>query len=190
MLKPINEFGISRHALDGHNASCKECARAIWHEAYKNNTEKMRNDAAARQRAFYKNNPEAHAAIKARFISTEKGQLWRWTGSVMSRLRKIEGKRTDGRARRRPGGDITATQLRKLWQKQDGRCVLTGRKMLLRAGKQCLDSPSVDRTNPEEGYTMSNIRLVTYQANMAKAFGTDEQLREFCRAVLSHGPVC
>jgi hypothetical protein len=51
---------------------------------------------------------------------------------------------------------------------------------------QNLNSVSVDRIDPKIGYTMTNIRLVTYQANCAKLFGTDEQLFEFCRDVLTH----
>jgi hypothetical protein len=49
-----------------------------------------------------------------------------------------------------------------------------------------LDMPSLDRKDNALGYLESNVRWVTWQANAARNFGTDDELIEFCRDVLKH----
>lgn len=81
--------------------------------------------------------------------------------------------------------DLTVLQMLALYAKQDGRCALTGRLLCLkREGK--LDSLSIDRKNPRKGYTIKNVRFVTWQANTARHTGTDFQLVAFCRDVLKY----
>lgn len=122
----------------------------------------------------------------AKYLATEKGVMLIWSSRTSTRLRQTEAKRGDGRIRKTPGGTITAKQLRDLWHQQNGTCVLTGQKMVIRTGKAQLNSASVDRIEAKKGYVMSNVRLITYQANAAKLHGTDADLIEFCRHVLTH----
>lgn len=81
--------------------------------------------------------------------------------------------------------DLTIDQLTALYNKQKGVCVLTGRKLCLK-GKHSLDSLSIDRKDQRKGYTIRNVRLVTWQANSARNSGTDKQLVSFCRDVLEY----
>lgn len=45
---------------------------------------------------------------------------------------------------------------------------------------------SVDRINPGEDYSLSNIRLVCNHVNMMRSNLSDEQLIEFCKAIVEN----
>lgn len=48
------------------------------------------------------------------------------------------------------------------------------------------DNASVDRINPGEDYSLSNIRLVCNHVNMMRSNLSDEQLIEFCKAIVEN----
>jgi len=160
-------------------------ANRIYYRKYISDEELYRA-ALDRHERWRKENPEAYAASRAKYYATEKGRLYKWSNSASQRCRKIEVFRKDGRTTKRPGGTITAQDLRDLWVEQDGKCALTGRPMVMLNGVHSLDSPSVDRVEPSGCYEVGNVRLITYQANCAKHFGTDEDLIAFCEDILSH----
>jgi len=87
--------------------------------------------------------------------------------------------------------DLSIDTLVALWERQEGRCALTnfefklGSSSIKNSPKR--NAPSLDRIVPHLGYTEDNVRLITYQANCAKSSYTDEDLLEFCRAVLDKG---
>jgi hypothetical protein len=45
--------------------------------------------------------------------------------------------------------------------------------------------PSIDRRNPEAGYTEANCRLVVWIYNAAKGVGTDEDVMRLAKALAS-----
>lgn len=84
---------------------------------------------------------------------------------------------------------ITIDYLCSLYAKQQGRCAISGIKMIVigaRSAEVYLNNMSIDRIDPIRGYVVGNVRLVTFQANSAKYTGTDRQLLEFCKAVVNH----
>lgn len=60
-------------------------------------------------------------------------------------------------------------------------CELTGSPFVIRGG---IHSPSIDRIDPDKGYTQSNCRLITLAMNMFKGRGTDADMEEAARAFL------
>ncbi|GAB1540212.1 hypothetical protein NUACC21_28810 [Scytonema sp. NUACC21] len=88
---------------------------------------------------------------------------------------------------------ITLEYLKELWEKQDGRCPYTGWK---------LDNPettahwnshqlhprtaSLDRINSALGYIPGNVQFVSVMANFAKRDFQEDELLEFCYAVVSY----
>lgn len=119
-----------------------------------------------------------------RHIKRERHRRWRHSerGSLLWHMSKVA---TQLRGRR--NGDITSAQLMSLWQNQRGCCALTGVPMAIASG-HCLEAMSVDRIKGELGYTIDNIRLVTWQANSARLIGDDSDLLQFCQLVLiNHG---
>lgn len=81
---------------------------------------------------------------------------------------------------------ITPSDLAELWALQEGRCPLTGWKLERRLSGSGLvkTTMSVDRINPEKGYTRRNVRLVSFMANNARYKYRDYELLAFCRAVV------
>ena len=81
--------------------------------------------------------------------------------------------------------DLSVPQLVALHERQKGKCDLTGRVLCLKRTRS-IDSLSIDRKNSKKGYTIKNVRLVTWQANSARHTGTDRDLIAFCKDVLKH----
>lgn len=80
--------------------------------------------------------------------------------------------------------DIDANYLLELFERQDGCCAYTGRKMLVEAGKgHRADGISVDRIDSAKGYTKDNVQLVCFVVNMAKQKMSHSEFITMCRDV-------
>lgn len=89
--------------------------------------------------------------------------------SFRALLRKTRSRKT-----KQSGSDVSITveQLKELWEKQNGICKITGLKMILpkttaetNVGPKCA---SIDRIDNSRGYSIDNIQLVCYSANLAR----------------------
>lgn len=78
---------------------------------------------------------------------------------------------------------ITTNDIVDIYNKQSGRCLLTGFSFYPTNDKY--SNLSFDRINPGEGYVKENIRLVTWWANIARSTMSDEEFREWCGRVVS-----
>ena len=77
--------------------------------------------------------------------------------------------------------DINIDFLLKLLEKQQGKCSLTG--IVLEHTHNNWKSASIDRINNKFGYTIDNVRLICYGANVAMARLTEQEFVELCKAV-------
>lgn len=89
------------------------------------------------------------------------------------------------------GCDITVEYLKNLWEEQGGICSFTGWNLILPKSTSGWEnsSPSnasVDRIDNSKGYMQGNVRFISIMANLARQIFTDEQLKEFCKAVTSY----
>lgn len=64
--------------------------------------------------------------------------------------------------------DLTVEYLRQLWPKDD-RCPVLGYRMVLDSNAD--EAPSLDRFDPEGGYVMGNVRIISSRANRLKNDG-------------------
>jgi hypothetical protein len=100
-------------------------------------------------------------------------------------LRAKDRAKTSGRA-----FEISLSDLKGLWEKQNGICPYTGWEMILHPSCNIHNSPaepnraSLDRIDSSEGYVNGNIQFVSYMANLAKNRFSEEQLVGFCGAVV------
>lgn len=87
----------------------------------------------------------------------------------------------------RKGGDINWKFLREKWNKQGGKCALTGLDMTFISGVgKVYTNVSVDRINGKGIYTKDNIRLTCSGANTARGIMTDEQFINISKLVIKN----
>lgn len=75
--------------------------------------------------------------------------------------------------------------LQTLWEKQEGKCYYTGKKMELTGYKDNHLFMTVDRLIPEKGYTENNIVLCCSIVNRMKQNLTFDELEFWCKEILS-----
>ena len=145
-------------------------SRVEWE---KNNLEKIRDYS---RKAYHKNKHIIRAKIKAdRLVNPHKyrrverlqeKRLWE-TRPFAFKARKATGK-------------VTAAWFEAQWEKQRGRCGLTGRQMELRT---CEIDHIVPRSKEGSNHP-GNLRLVTPEANLLKNRLLDVELVDLCRDVI------
>lgn len=90
-------------------------------------------------------------------------------------------------ARKNVSSDITVNDLYDIWKKQDGVCVYTGVKLILKNKRNTKEHnnfvASVDRIDSSKGYTKDNIQFISRTANLAKHTMSHEEMVEFCKIV-------
>ncbi len=92
------------------------------------------------------------------------------------------------RIKERTGQDCELDRafIAELLEKQDGKCVLSGMKMLAdqdsSVGSRGYMKPSVDRVDSRKGYTKDNVRLILSCLNQAKGPWTDAELLRMAEA--------
>ena len=79
---------------------------------------------------------------------------------------------------------LTRKILLDLWEKQEGRCFYSGIKMSTQPSRH--DSVSVERIDPDIGYTKFNTVLVCNAINRMKTDLLLQEFLSFCDAVSSH----
>lgn len=82
--------------------------------------------------------------------------------------------------------DLTLDYLMYLWEKQDGKCALTGIQMTYKFYEGRVNTNlSVDRIDSTKGYSKDNVQLVCMAANQMKNDLSMSEFLELCGAVLS-----
>lgn len=85
--------------------------------------------------------------------------------------------------------DITMSFLLELYDKQNGKCALSGQDLSLGSPNFREYDPnviSIDRKDSTKGYTRENVQFVTLQINRAKGAHTDEEFVEMCKRVTDY----
>lgn len=68
---------------------------------------------------------------------------------------------------------------------ENGMCEVTGLPLKIGAGPRTALSASIDRTDPQKGYTPDNAKVVCWAYNAAKGEGTHEDVVMLAKAVLN-----
>lgn len=83
--------------------------------------------------------------------------------------------------------DLSVDILMEIYEKQEGKCALTGIEMTYITGEGRIPTNiSIDQVVPSAGYTPDNIRLVCTQANKMKMELTDADLLTWAKALVKH----
>lgn len=88
--------------------------------------------------------------------------------------------------------ELTLEDLKEQWEKQDGKCPLTGWNLFLdrttktqRGNEKIINLASLDRIDPKRGYEKDNIRWICVIANYARNNYTDDDVIKFAKAVVN-----
>lgn len=84
---------------------------------------------------------------------------------------------------------LSVEDLLTLLEKQNGKCALTGSDLTceLGLGMIHMTNVSIDRIRPGGPYSLDNIRLVCRIANVMKWNMSDQELKEWCKKIISYG---
>jgi hypothetical protein len=135
-------------------------------------------DNRRRVKEWQQKNPEKKRAQDAISRERSRTDLIKW---IAWNLRS-----TKGTCKRRAiEFSLTASQVQELYERQCGKCALTGRALIFGSKGVQRDSLSLDRIEVGGPYAIDNVRLVTMQANVARHRFDDEELFAFCEAVLA-----
>lgn len=91
---------------------------------------------------------------------------------------------------------ITVQYLKRLWERQNGRCAYTNIKMILpRNTKEyitvhSLKKASLDRIDSSKGYIEGNVEFVCQGINYAKNSFTRKQMKEFIAEIGGDADIC
>jgi hypothetical protein len=91
--------------------------------------------------------------------------------------------------RRCPTKDpATIDDLMRKFEAQGGRCAVSGIVMTWARGTVLPTSLSLDRINPNGGYSVDNIRLICHAINAFKGRMLDTEMIEMARAIIARVP--
>lgn len=84
--------------------------------------------------------------------------------------------------------DLTCDFMVELWQNQSGKCFYSGMTMLMPSPGEgrSMYSASIDRLNPELGYTTDNVVWACWICNAGKNQLTIEDYVKVCESVVQH----
>ena len=90
--------------------------------------------------------------------------------------------------RRKIYSDVTLEQLVDLWNKQEGKCAISGKEMSYQRNKRQhnMSNCSVDRIDSSGNYTIDNIQLVCWIVNRMKGENTTEELVKWCDYIIKN----
>ena len=75
--------------------------------------------------------------------------------------------------------DVDLPYLKCLWEKQEGKCAVTGVELKLESSGNKNYQASIDRIDSSKGYIKGNIRYTSVSVNWLKSNLDDEHLKEF-----------
>lgn len=122
-----------------------------------------RTIANERRRQRLKSDPEYADRLRTRERARKKREYGKLgTAERLERSARLRAKRQGVKF------DLSVQYLRQLWPK-DGRCPVLGFRLVLDRDPD--EAPSLDRFDPEGGYVMGNVRIISARANRLKNDG-------------------
>ena len=158
----LTDFNVDRSLKDRRMQICKKCKKE-YRDAH-------RVEAKHRSKKWRRENPEKRAKIMENYKRT----VGAWISYTLSHCK-----------RSLHGCSIESRHLRELWEKQRGKCAISGMPFVLGGGPMRPDKPSIDRINNEKGYHPNNIRIVLLFIQFAKNSWSDEIFSKWCKLIAS-----
>lgn len=141
--------------------------------------------------AYCENEFESNA-YRGKYCSLSCGKRDRYESSVLNsewRLNRLVSMAKNRATTKRVAFNIDTEYVYSLWNKQDGKCAVSGLDLDLTMSDRYStnpQAPSIDRIIPALGYVRGNIRIVCYQVNIALSEYGEEQLMKMCKAIVAY----
>lgn len=85
------------------------------------------------------------------------------------------------------GFNLDLEFLCKLYEKQSGKCAISGMMMTHQAGKgRLMQNMSLDRIDSAKGYTKDNVQIVCLAANLMKQSMSADELLNWCKEIVKN----
>lgn len=169
-VKEINNFHKlnSKFSKSKYSRVCKECKQQTDAAYYKRNRIKI----ISKNQEYYCNNRERIA---------EQGKV-RYNKRVEDSYLSILLQSCRGNARKRNREfSLTKELIIDLLKKQDNKCYYSGEELSL--DRKLFNTVSVDRVDPQKGYTEDNVVLCCYRVNVVKNNLTHDDFVELCTKI-------
>jgi hypothetical protein len=175
--KNLSDFGrYSAVYKNRYRSHCKSCRNAHNRTYYYLNKERIDARNREHSKVYRRKNRDVINEKCRKHQSTVHGHLVVLLGQARRRAKKAKLE-----------FDLDVNFLKYMWDKQKGICVLTGKVMSTEKGKgHIFDSASLDRIDNFSGYAKDNVRFICTIVNKMRANGTDEELYEWCEAILNN----
>lgn len=174
-------FAKGKTCKYGRDNLCKKCINERHRKHYKEN----REERNAKARKYYTDNREKlnerqKKQYKTNIIKEREYNRKHHAAHPFRYAVKY------AKARSKKNGsdfDLTPEFLIQLWDECGGICPMTGVKMLKKSKLSDPIAKSLDRIDPEKGYTKDNVRLVSYWYNRTRNKWGDAFTLEMCQRV-------
>ena len=167
--KSLGEFHYDKCQPDNRRRRCKECVAEYDHN---------------RKQTLISRDPTSYY----------KGQYKRTLSYMANSPRKALYSQLYAALKRVPTvNPVTVDELVDLFNKQQGKCALTGIELVWAGrhkdrenlGLTRHNSMSIDRINQHEGYSLGNVRLVCSCVNSFRGRMSDDEMYKYAEALLS-----
>lgn len=171
VAKQVTDFYRHTRRRDGLSSYCKRCQKSYKARYYRQN--KARLDEENRE------------YVRANVASVgEYRKEWNQAAYINSVRKQLSTKLRSGLKRRPTENPMTLDDLVKMYERQSGKCLLTGIQMTRLGGKTLATSISIDRIESAKGYTPDNVRLICHAVNAFKGAWSDELMLDTAEALL------
>jgi hypothetical protein len=190
--KPLSEFNKDKRHSSGYATQCKECKRAYdksRYEKVKNNSE-FRAKKLEHGQKYRETHKEQIKKYSTEYnmrpeVVTRKATWYQEKMSKMSIKERLElmVKRASHRAK------LKEVDFNITWEDVEYVEICPILEIPLNWGETSneggrnVDTPSLDRINPELGYVKGNVKIISTLANMMKSSASKEQIRLFCKNI-------
>lgn len=170
-IKPLTEYWQNSR-WGGFHKNCKDCNRdkfGITKLAGRRNYVRAEYDKA------YRNQPE----VKARSTANRRARYSNSPRNVMQITLR------HGLRRRPTDNPATIDDLMAMFSAQEGCCAITGIKLTWAQGSVLPTSISLDRIDPNGGYSADNLRLICHAVNAFKGRMSDAEMFQMAVAIVT-----
>jgi hypothetical protein len=162
IVKTFDLFEKHKTCINGITNRCKDCQKLYKQEFKRKYPDRVKSHRKQTPQESYKR------------------ELERYSGNWKYYFRRL--------LNHKDRKQISLEQIMELYEKQNGKCVLTGIDMtcIKEPYKRYWTNASIDRIRAGQEYTIDNVQLVCSIANLMRTNNTVDEFIYWCKKVVEH----